>query len=370
MNNTTQTAKDDDENGPKLEGEEFNQALKKQLEYYFSKENLLTDRYLLSQMNADLNVPIKTISNFKLIKQFTSDIELIVKILKDIPSVVVDETETFVRPNIKSQRNTIILREIPSSTNPAEIKELFNNDKAGKVVGIKPDVGDCWYVTLEDDESAVSTIEYLKTQTFNGQPVKARLKTESTLKSLISFAPVVLPGQQYHSNWDPSHGQEYKRGGQQSHRRPRSYSARASGGGRQKGHDHKGTGKGEQKDAGGRKRRESGGSLIQLGPQHFPPLPTKEGSKKRAGYLGDYIKISKQQMIDIISSLKKSELTKPNIPIDCRVSRDNPDLEILVAKPWPKKITIDIEPLKETDETKNLSAILKKEEIANIEQPI
>jgi len=36
-------------------------AVKKQVEYYFSKENLLSDPYLTSQMDAQMCVPINVV---------------------------------------------------------------------------------------------------------------------------------------------------------------------------------------------------------------------------------------------------------------------------------------------------------------------
>lgn len=41
--------------------EEIIEAVRKQVEYYFSKENLQTDRFLLSVMDGNNSVPISTI---------------------------------------------------------------------------------------------------------------------------------------------------------------------------------------------------------------------------------------------------------------------------------------------------------------------
>jgi la-related protein 4 len=103
-----------------VEGQALKDALIKQLEYYFSKENLMTDRYLLSQMNSEMYVPIKVIATFKMIKSLTADLDLIVSTLKEMKSVVLDESNTLVRPNLKPHKNVIILRELPSTT-PVEV---------------------------------------------------------------------------------------------------------------------------------------------------------------------------------------------------------------------------------------------------------
>ncbi len=46
---------------PRPEGPALLEALRRQVEFYFSKENLATDQYLVSQMNAQHFVPISTI---------------------------------------------------------------------------------------------------------------------------------------------------------------------------------------------------------------------------------------------------------------------------------------------------------------------
>ena len=62
--------------------EELKAKLQKQLEYYFSRENLAHDAYLLTQMDADQFVPIWTIANFNQIKRLTHDIQLVTQVLR------------------------------------------------------------------------------------------------------------------------------------------------------------------------------------------------------------------------------------------------------------------------------------------------
>ena len=56
--------------------------LQRQLEYYFSRENLAHDTYLLTQMDADQFVPIWTIANFNQIKRLTNDVQLVTQVLR------------------------------------------------------------------------------------------------------------------------------------------------------------------------------------------------------------------------------------------------------------------------------------------------
>lgn len=86
-----------------------------------------------------------------------------------------------IKPNIKSERNTIILREIPSATEPAQVEAIFEG--CGKVASVRSDVGDTWFVTMDSEEEAVQTLLALRSKTFNNAPLKARLKSENILKS-------------------------------------------------------------------------------------------------------------------------------------------------------------------------------------------
>ena len=69
--------------------ERLKQLLVHQLEYYFSRENLANDTYLVSQMDGDQFVPIWTVANFNQIKKLTTDIKLITQVLKESPNVQV-----------------------------------------------------------------------------------------------------------------------------------------------------------------------------------------------------------------------------------------------------------------------------------------
>ncbi|CAH8362377.1 unnamed protein product [Eruca vesicaria subsp. sativa] len=61
----------------------------KQIEYYFSDENLENDKYLISLMDEQGWVPIKIIADFKRVKMMTMDVEFIVHALRFSKSVEV-----------------------------------------------------------------------------------------------------------------------------------------------------------------------------------------------------------------------------------------------------------------------------------------
>lgn len=94
--------------------EDPREVLKKTLEFCLSRENLASDMYLISQMDSDQYVPITTVANLDHIKKLSTDVDLIVEVLRSLPLVQVDEKGEKVRPN--QNRCIVILREISEST--------------------------------------------------------------------------------------------------------------------------------------------------------------------------------------------------------------------------------------------------------------
>ncbi len=82
--------------------ERLKQLLAAQLEYYFSRDNLANDAYLVSQMDGDQYVPIWTVANFNQIKKLTTDIKLITEVLKESPNVQVSINYVFFISNSPS----------------------------------------------------------------------------------------------------------------------------------------------------------------------------------------------------------------------------------------------------------------------------
>ncbi|KAL4096342.1 hypothetical protein PRIC1_009702 [Phytophthora ramorum] len=177
------------------EGAELKEAIKSQVEFYFSRANLANDAYLVSQMNSQMYVPVEIIINFSKIKQLTDNTALLVEAMQDSTVCSLNSSKDAIKPNIKSERTTIILREIPSSTQPEEVEAIFEG--CGKVASVRSDVGDTWFVTMNTESEAVSTLLALRSKTFNGAAIKARLKSENVLKSFYPTQPaenVIAPG--------------------------------------------------------------------------------------------------------------------------------------------------------------------------------
>ncbi|CAF1074492.1 unnamed protein product [Rotaria sordida] len=182
-----------------LSPEQLREKLRKQLEYYFSRENMIHDSYLQSQMDADNYVPISLIANFKLVKRLTQDLQLIIDVLKESPSVEVDIEEKRVRSSDNPiylptrKRCIIILRNVPLDATENEILELFLN-KSCPVSAIACERvlefnhSDCWYVTFNSEDDAQNAFLYLTRESIfiRGQKILARMKACLWQKPVLS----------------------------------------------------------------------------------------------------------------------------------------------------------------------------------------
>ncbi|KAK3575125.1 hypothetical protein QTP86_020808 [Hemibagrus guttatus] len=170
--------------------ESLRESLKKQLEFCFSRENLSKDLYLISQMDSDQFIPIWTIANMEGVKVLTSDLGLIVEVLKASPMVQVDEKGEKVRPNHK--RCIIILREVPESTPVEDVEALFKSEKCPQVISVEFAHNNNWYITFQSDTDAQQAYRYLREEvkTFQEKPIMARIKAINTFFAKNSYGTV------------------------------------------------------------------------------------------------------------------------------------------------------------------------------------
>jgi hypothetical protein len=328
-------------------------------------------------MNAQKYVPIDVIANFRKIKSLTEDKDLISKVARQCKNLACDETGRMVRPTLKMERKTLLLRDIPSSTPVEEVRAIFDKN-CGKVVGIRGDIGDTWYVSFETEEECVDTAMQLVGKTFQGKPIHCRVKSENLLRGYffhpgqhkdaspsrfrdgppvnsngflnVPFGYVPYPDQSYmipySQPWqnnvyppvDPSQPQQdYSRG--RGRRTDTSQPRKGhgppfqTGPRRKKGYRKQRAGSGDPSTKGATRQLEP-----QLGPEHFPALPTTKKPPTTAGYTKPFRKYSREQMSEIASEMGRKGIPRPETypsPQDCLVVRSSANTACQLMEPFP-----------------------------------
>jgi hypothetical protein len=187
------------------EGAALIDALRTQLDFYFSKSNLATDSFLLSQLAAHpkTGVPVDVICAFRKVLSLTDNKDLVRQAMRKCANLSLDEVADSVRSTIKHERTTLILRDIAPDADANALRAVFENRPSGvdapakgHLVSLAPDLNDTWFVVFDSEAAATDTCMDVqahafsdKAYTFNGKPIAARVKNETLNRGFYSGPP-------------------------------------------------------------------------------------------------------------------------------------------------------------------------------------
>lgn len=162
------------------------------MEKILSKKNLVRDQLLAGNMNPQMYIPIRILINHDALVTVSATPESIMAAAEKSAKLGIDENRLMIRPLLKSKRNIIILRDIPEGTTEEEVQGIFDDaPHKDKLVSVKPEVNNTWFVKFDLDEGTQDVVLWLRSQKFKGNTCNAAIKSEHFLRS---FFPLNIPG--------------------------------------------------------------------------------------------------------------------------------------------------------------------------------
>lgn len=323
--------------------EDFLKQLAKELDVIFSREFLINDP-LYTVLDIDSFIPIQTIADLAQIKALTKDVDVMKKAFPFTHNIVVDEQREMLKPTFKvSQRNTIVLRDIPNDVPHEEIRALFAEkpEILEFLEEMKAEVGSTFFLRFRDEQAALGALGYVKTRQFREKPVSGFIKAENLARSFYYTDPSVQPLQpginpylpspsynrpyngrnrnNYHNNYNQNnqmgersnyHSNYQNNGNSHPHNSHYHNNSGSSSNYNKRGGHHGGGEPGAFHQGAFQSKPGQGAAshkntLSPISTSFWPPLASENaGGEIASGYQGDYKKYTKEQIVAVLSSVK------------------------------------------------------------------
>ncbi|KAL0657473.1 hypothetical protein Bca4012_078058 [Brassica carinata] len=171
-----------------VSNDELKQKIIRQVEYYFSDENLPTDKFLLNAMKKNKKgfVPISSIATFHKMKKLTRDLDLIVSALKESSFLVVSSDGKKVKrlsplPEARDPKVfTVLVENLPEDHSDENIRAIFG--KAGSIKSVSI----CDPNAAEESEKGCKKGKFIRTRLHafvEYETVEAAEKAAATLNN-------------------------------------------------------------------------------------------------------------------------------------------------------------------------------------------
>ncbi|CAH8363718.1 unnamed protein product [Eruca vesicaria subsp. sativa] len=168
--------------------DELKKKIIRQVEYYFSDENLPTDKFLLNAMKKNKKgfVPISTLATFHKMKKLTRDHAFIVSALKESSFLVVSSDEKKVKrlsplPEVRDPKIfTVLVENLPEDHSEENIRAIFI--KAGSIKSVSI----CDPNAVEESEKGCKKDKFIRTRLHafvEYETVEAAEKAAATLNN-------------------------------------------------------------------------------------------------------------------------------------------------------------------------------------------
>ncbi|KAH9514089.1 hypothetical protein Btru_030186 [Bulinus truncatus] len=167
------------------------EPIKKQMQFYFSAENLPNDKFLNSKMDNDKYIPLDIFLDFNRIKPICSNFEQLAQAVESSSILELNDNRTKVR--VSQCRKTLTLRGFPASATEDDIRQFILDMGASPPTHIEfvmvKDKCSTWYVSFRDESIALNCFFRLHNTKaeYRGYPIGCCIKSSGTLAAAGYF---------------------------------------------------------------------------------------------------------------------------------------------------------------------------------------
>ncbi|BFZ15355.1 hypothetical protein BsWGS_18393 [Bradybaena similaris] len=171
--------------------EEILAPIRKQMQFYFSNENLPSDKFLNQHMDLDKFIPLELFLDFGRIKPICNSIDLLTKAVETISVLELSEDRKKVR--VSQCRKTLTLRGFPQSTTEEDVRQFILEMGADAPTHIEfvmfKDNYSVWYVSFRDESAALNSFFQFHNQkaVYKGHSIGCCIKSSGTLAAAGYF---------------------------------------------------------------------------------------------------------------------------------------------------------------------------------------
>ncbi|XP_013096956.1 transcription factor mef2A-like isoform X3 [Biomphalaria glabrata] len=167
------------------------EPIKKQMQFYFSSENLPNDKFLNSKMDNDKYIPLELFLDFGRIKPICDNYEQLAQAVELSSILELNESRTKVR--VSQCRKTLTLRGFPANATKEEICEFILSIGGPSPTHIEfvmlKEKCSNWYVSFKDESIALNCFFKLHNAKaeYKGYPIGCCIKSSGTLAAAGYF---------------------------------------------------------------------------------------------------------------------------------------------------------------------------------------
>jgi len=199
------------------------ERLLRHLTYYFSMENLMKDGFLLSNMNSEFFVKCSLIANFFAVKKLTTDLDLVVELLRQCPNVQVTADGAMVRPIVMPPQAfgvavggaaaapfvaptaSIVFGDALSEATQDEVMALFEG--SSPPMALARNESNAWLAKFPTEEVAKSAAAHVVKAKYKDVAIEAEVQVDKSATAGVYGQPFDPRfQQQFYSSMYPGYG--------------------------------------------------------------------------------------------------------------------------------------------------------------------